>query len=772
MSASVIGALRVNLGLDSAQFNKGLGASQSRMSKFAARAGTVAFGLAATMKTAFVSMGLSAINAGSEIQRLAQLTNTAPAQFQGWAAGASSVGIEQEKLADILKDTNDRIGDFVQTGGGPMADFFEKIAPKVGVTAASFRDLSGADALQLYVSSLEKANVNQQDFTFYMEAMASDSTLLLPLLKNGGVAMSEYADRAQRMGAIMSGPMLSSLKEGKTALADMRMAIDGMRNTIGTLAVPAIKALAAAIGAAAIFFHTHADTIATVMRTLAGVALVLAATFATRYAVALGVTAVRAMMSAATQSIALEMALGAQSRAAAAASVATKALSGAIGMLRRAMISTGIGALVVAAGYLVGKFVELIQKTGGFGSALQALGTLAGLVWDGIGESAKAIPPALNGVWTLVKADFLLLLSSLSDLWVGFLDSILADFGKIEMLGWGEGDNKVMWSIDNPAADGLRDARDSAEAFSADLQERGAETAAAMGESFSHAGTIVKDAFAPVAAAWAALQGEVEEGVDVPPDAGTGLDNLGDAAEGAGGKAKEATEQLTELQRVMKELRAEDAKMRATMNMTEVAAKVWENQRAAGVSAGSVTGQEIEALTRQIDSMEQLKSATEDWRDTLSSSFSQLVQGAQSLGDALTSLISKFADMLLTQGFNTLWDSSGMGQMFSGAMGAVGIGANANGTRSWEGGLSKVHERGGEIMNLPRGTQVIPHDLSKRMVRAQSERETVHVTASFDAEAQPIIKSVIHSAARGAANQAVQGASRASADARYSRDGH
>ena len=42
------------------------------------------------------------------------------------------------------------------------------------------------------------------------------------------------------------------------------------------------------------------------------------------------------------------------------------------------------------------------------------------------------------------------------------------------------------------------------------------------------------------------------------------------------------------------------------------------------------------------------------------------------------------------------------------------IGANAMGTHYWGGGLTRVHERGGEIINLPSGTQIIPHDISKK----------------------------------------------------------
>jgi phage-related protein len=50
----------------------------------------------------------------------------------------------------------------------------------------------------------------------------------------------------------------------------------------------------------------------------------------------------------------------------------------------------------------------------------------------------------------------------------------------------------------------------------------------------------------------------------------------------------------------------------------------------------------------------------------------------------------------------------------------AGIGKNATGTDFWRGGLTQVNEKGGEIMNLPRGTQIIPHDVSMEMARNSS----------------------------------------------------
>lgn len=45
------------------------------------------------------------------------------------------------------------------------------------------------------------------------------------------------------------------------------------------------------------------------------------------------------------------------------------------------------------------------------------------------------------------------------------------------------------------------------------------------------------------------------------------------------------------------------------------------------------------------------------------------------------------------------------------------VGRNATGTNDWRGGLTYVHERGGELINLPQHTQIIPHDLSVEYMR-------------------------------------------------------
>ena len=81
-----------------------------------------------------------------------------------------------------------------------------------------------------------------------------------------------------------------------------------------------------------------------------------------------------------------------------------------------------------------------------------------------------------------------------------------------------------------------------------------------------------------------------------------------------------------------------------------------------------------------------------------------------------------------------------LGSLYSGGKALVGgvadfigglIGGNALGTSYWKGGLTRVNERGGEILNLPSGTQIIPHDVSKRVAGGQTVQVYVTVQGNI-----------------------------------------
>ncbi|APV34847.1 phage tail protein [Acinetobacter soli] len=179
-----------------------------------------------------------------QIENQARLANATTTEFQEWAFASKSVSVEQDKLSDIMKDVNDKFGDFMQTGGGEMKDFFEKIAPKVGVTAKEFQGLSGPQILGKYYDTLKKANVSQAEMTFYMEAIANDATLLAPLLDNNAEKLKEYAKQAHDLGVIMDQDAIAKTKEFNTALGTIQSTMQGVFTRMAAQAAPFLTQLA------------------------------------------------------------------------------------------------------------------------------------------------------------------------------------------------------------------------------------------------------------------------------------------------------------------------------------------------------------------------------------------------------------------------------------------------------------------------------------------------------------------------------------------------
>lgn len=251
MAGSTIGALNVRISADNRGFKdvikdtkKDLGKTRKALNDNAedllkwSTAGVAAAG----------AIGAAIFQATTqnvkELRNLAQAANTVTAEFQRGAFAANTVGIAQEKYGDILKDVTDRVGDFVTTGGGPMLDFFEQVAPKIGITAEAFRGLSGQDALGLFVQSLEKANLSQEEMTFYMEAIASDSTRLLPLLQNNAEAFNELAKQAESLGVGLSEIEYTQIEEASKALDAVGASTEALIQEVVAELAPIVTAIA------------------------------------------------------------------------------------------------------------------------------------------------------------------------------------------------------------------------------------------------------------------------------------------------------------------------------------------------------------------------------------------------------------------------------------------------------------------------------------------------------------------------------------------------
>lgn len=257
---------------------------------FASMAGTIAgtIGSAVTLG-AIIALATQTANAAAEIEKLAYLSGTTPIQFQEWAVGARAMGVEMDKLSDIFKDTRDRIGEFTQEGSGELTKFFTEIATKTeGGTqgalklANAMRELSGPDALLLYVQKLEEAGIAQNEFVTYMESVADEATLLIPLLENGGEGFELWAEAARNAGAIMDEETLAAAQRLKVETELLEMQIAGLRNQFLQSLLPALNQIAGAFLSTSeqgVQFNGVAESVANTLIWLSKVGMGVAATF-------------------------------------------------------------------------------------------------------------------------------------------------------------------------------------------------------------------------------------------------------------------------------------------------------------------------------------------------------------------------------------------------------------------------------------------------------------------------------------------------------------
>jgi hypothetical protein len=206
--------------------------------------GVAAFG--AAIAAAGAALGVLIIKNSAVITQMnnqARLAGISTTEFQKLSFAAMTVGVEGDKLSDIFKDVNDKFGDFAATGGGPLKDFFENIAPLVGITADQFKNLSGPQALQLYVDGLEKANLSQADMTFYMEAIASDATTLIPLLRNGGEAFAVLGAQAEAAGLILDNVGVRKVANANKSFDQLKRTMSAVGDQMTAGLAPGLQAV-------------------------------------------------------------------------------------------------------------------------------------------------------------------------------------------------------------------------------------------------------------------------------------------------------------------------------------------------------------------------------------------------------------------------------------------------------------------------------------------------------------------------------------------------
>ena len=365
MAAAVIGALRVNLGLDSANFERGAKRVQSPLASMRKQFLAVA-GVAAAMGAA---LSAAAIKGAQDIDRAAKAARRLDSSITGFRAlelAADEAGVSLSGMTNDIQTMNRELASIGTSGNGARA---------LEALGLSIDDLEGKDAdekLAIIADQVKSLGLSAGETTAILRDLGVRNREMALLVLGGGDAIRAARGDIESYGLAISDVDASNIEKANDRIGRLGLISQYAGQQLALALVPAMGRLAEAMteslregGLLRAVIDGLADNIERL-----GTYLAVAVTgFGVRYVGALLL-----------------------------AKLATASLSGALVFLRGALIRTGIGALVVGAGELVFQFSKLVTAAGGFGNAMGLLKDVAIEVWERIGLGVDFVAESIKAM--------------------------------------------------------------------------------------------------------------------------------------------------------------------------------------------------------------------------------------------------------------------------------------------------------------------------------------------------------------------------------------
>lgn len=251
MASSVIGALRVDLGINSAQFTTQLKQTQSQINAFAANAKRSFAGLSDSIRTlsvvATAVMGGSflfavkkGIEAGDRIAKTAQRIGITAESYQELAYAASLAGVSQEDFDKSLEQMNRRLGEVNVKGTAA-----QKTLANIGITTAQIKGQSPDKVFGLILDRISKIADPMQRAAIAQELFGRSGQKLLVLAKDGAAGLRAMGEEARRLGFVISTETLEKTEKASDEFDRIGKAMQYAGIQIGAGFLPALESIRA-----------------------------------------------------------------------------------------------------------------------------------------------------------------------------------------------------------------------------------------------------------------------------------------------------------------------------------------------------------------------------------------------------------------------------------------------------------------------------------------------------------------------------------------------
>ena len=241
---SVIGALRVQLGLDSAQFTRGLANAKGELHGFAnvAKIGFAAVGTAAIAAAAALGVAVKkSLDHADALSKAAQKAGVSVQALSRLEYAARLSDVSMEGLAGSLTKLGKAMVDATTDKAGAASIAFKALGIDVRDASGNIRD---TNAVFLDIADrfgrMEDGAVKS---TLAMQLFGKAGAELIPLLNSGRDGLKGMADESDRVGFTLTSKTAAGAETVNDSLSRLGLAFEGVANRVMTAALPSLQNL-------------------------------------------------------------------------------------------------------------------------------------------------------------------------------------------------------------------------------------------------------------------------------------------------------------------------------------------------------------------------------------------------------------------------------------------------------------------------------------------------------------------------------------------------
>jgi hypothetical protein len=256
MPSAVIGALRVNLSADTAEFRRNLTSAEAIANKFGNSLGSsikkqiLAFGAAAAVAAGPAALGLllkSSIENVSAQVDLARRVGASVAAIQTLQEAAKLSGASQEALSSALGKLNAKLGEVAQKGAGPAYEALQRL----GLSARELSEMDADERVKTLSDRMIELGYSSQQTSATLKTLGIKNQEITNLFLEGSAAIDRTRQELVDFGVILSDVDAGKIEEVGDAFDKLKLIAVGLGNQIAAEFAPDMLKFAEAMGIAA-----------------------------------------------------------------------------------------------------------------------------------------------------------------------------------------------------------------------------------------------------------------------------------------------------------------------------------------------------------------------------------------------------------------------------------------------------------------------------------------------------------------------------------------